>query len=108
MSVFPPSEYKFIKFKKSNTKNKKYDAILMNKKTNRKKTISFGDKRFEQYKDSTNLKLYKNLNHLDQNRRKNYWARHAEEGNINRKYSAGWFSWWFLWAPDNVNPNNKL
>lgn len=59
------------------------------------KTIQFGDKRYEHYKDSTPLKLYTNLNHLDKERRKRYKNRHEKDRHV--KYTAGWFADKFLW-----------
>ena len=44
MSYFSKKEWKFKKFQRSNTKNKKYDAIIENKETGREKRIPFGDK----------------------------------------------------------------
>lgn len=105
MSLFPESEYRFIKFERSKNKNKKYDAILENRSTGRKKKISFGQRGFSQYRDDTNLKLYSNVNHNDKKRRDRYEARHEGEGDKSRKYSAGWFSMWYLWRPIGKNPN---
>ena len=85
-----------IKFKKSNTQFKKYDAIIMDKITKRKQIIPFGDKRYEQYRDDTNLRLYTRLNHLDEKRRKNYLSRHAET--MKKKWSPSYFAAKFLWA----------
>jgi len=96
-SIYPESKYKFVKFRRSKTTHKKYDAILMNKDTGKQKIIPFGDNRYQQYRDSVPLKLYSNLDHGDINRRNNYRKRHKNEGDNNRKYSAGWFSWHFLW-----------
>ena len=90
-----PNEYRFVKFEKSKTKNKKYDAILQNKNTGRLRKVSFGDKRYKQYKDQTGLGLYSNLNHLDKSRRERYRTRH--QGEEQNKYSSGWFSFYYLW-----------
>ena len=51
-------EYGLIGFEKSNRKNKKYNAILINYNTKQKKIIPFGDLRYQQYKDRTYLNLY--------------------------------------------------
>lgn len=91
-----PENYTFIEFKKSKTKNKKYDAILMNKKTNKIKRIPFGDVRYSQYQDKTGLDLYKKLNTFDKDRRRLYRLRH--EGEDKNLYSSGWFSLRFLWT----------
>jgi len=56
-------------FKKSTHKNKKYMVFYNNK------WIHFGDKNYQQYFDSTPLKLYSNLNHLDPIRRYSYLSR---------------------------------
>ena len=93
---FPISENELIKFQKSNTKNKKYDAIIENKQTGKQYTIPFGDVRYEQYKDSTGLELYKNLNHYDEVRKSHYKIRHANT--FNKYYfSPSYFSWKYLW-----------
>lgn len=95
MVVVKSDDYTFKKFKKSNTKNKKYDAILIHKKTGRTKTVPFGDIRYEQYKDSTGLGLYSHKNHGDEKRRKNYISRHNKTAK--NKFSSSWFSMYFLW-----------
>jgi hypothetical protein len=97
MSLSPADEYTFVKFERSKNAKKKYDAILKNNKTARLKRISFGARGYEQYKDSTGKKLYTHADHLDENRRRLYRKRHAGEGDPRRKYSAGWFSWHYLW-----------
>jgi len=93
---FSKQEYNFIEFRKSNMKNKKYAAIIENKKTKRKKTINFGDDRHEQYKDTTGLGLYSHKNHLDKNRQESYKLRHHNDIK-DGFYSAGWFAMKFLW-----------
>jgi len=96
-------------FKKSTRKNKKYmvtiPASIWNKerpdKIERQKTVHFGDKRYEQYKDK--IGLYSNLDHLDKNRRDEYRNRH--EGVLlkngqkayKKKFSPSWFSYYYLW-----------
>jgi hypothetical protein len=90
-----PDNYKFIEFKKSKTKNKKYDAILLNKKTKILKRIPFGAKGYQQYKDNTGIGLYSHLDHHDPKRRALYRKRH--DGEQKNKYSSGWFSYYYLW-----------
>lgn len=97
MVVYSENKYKFIKFRRSKDIDKKYDAILKNLETGGQKIISFGAKGYAQYKDSTGLKIYSHLDHLDEKRRERYQSRHKDEGNNERKYSAGWFSWHYLW-----------
>ncbi len=96
-SVYPPDKYDFVKFERSHRHDKKYNAVLRNKATGRTKKIPFGAKGYAQYKDSTGLKLYSSQDHLDEERRKRYQKRHEGEGNNTRKYSAGWFSYRYLW-----------
>lgn len=95
MIIKDPQYWKLTGFEKSQSKNKKYDAILTNKFSSKVIRVPFGDSRYEQYKDNTGLGLYSSLNHLDNNRRKNYRARHqGEEKHI---FSSGYFSWYYLW-----------
>ena len=75
---------------KSTIKNKKYMIHVNNV------WIHFGDTRYQHYKDSTPLKLYSHLDHLDKNRirRKRYYNRH---GRTNNKSSAKYWSNLLLW-----------
>jgi hypothetical protein len=93
--MYPSSQYTFIKFQKA-TGPKKYWAILKNKETKREVKVGVGAKGYEQYKD-TALGSYSNLNHNDPKRRASYRSRHKGEGDVSRKYSAGWFAWHYLW-----------
>ena len=90
-----PKDYKFIQFEKSHIKNKKYNAVIMNKKTKKLRRIPFGDSRFEQYRDSTGLGLYSHKNHLSEKRRKSYRARHLKTSK--NKFSSSYFAFNFLW-----------
>jgi hypothetical protein len=85
---------KFIKFKKSDKKNKKYTAIIYNNKTKRINNVHFGDTRYQQYKDSTGLGLYSHLDHNDKERRR-YHKRHYKTSK--KKYSPSYFSMKYLW-----------
>ena len=76
---------------KSPIKNKKYRVIYNGK------IIDFGDTRYQQYKDNTPLKLYKNLDHGDKERRKRYKERHKIDKDFKGKISAGWLSSSLLW-----------
>ena len=75
------------------TGNKKYRVEIW-EKGKKIKTVQFGDKRYEQYRDKTPLKLYSHKNHLDKQRRNNYRSRHSYD---KPKYSAGWFALNYLW-----------
>jgi len=69
--------------------NKKYRVYLSNSKH-----VDFGDRRYQQFRDSTPLKLYSYLDHGDNERRNRYYIRHSKNY---PKYSADWFSKKFLW-----------
>lgn len=94
MIIENPNEYKFVRFERSHNRMKKYDAILINKKTGRERRVSFGAKGYEHYKDKA-LGLYKSLDHNDSKRRDLYRQRHRGE-NL-RKFSSGYFAWKYLW-----------
>jgi hypothetical protein len=66
---------RLIKIVKSTVKGKKYTAIVENLRTKKHHRISFGARGYEQYKDSTQLKLYAKMNHGDKKRRRNYFNR---------------------------------
>ena len=74
-------------FKVSTRKNKKYDAYK-----NGKYLLSFGSKNNEQYYDK--IGFYKNLNHLDDKRRENYYKRFGKKA---KPDTAKWFSHNYLW-----------
>lgn len=78
---------------RSRVKNKKY-SIFIKEDGKYKYLLSFGDKRYQHYKDTTPERLYKNLDHNDPERRRLYYARH---GKTNNKYSAKYWSNNYLW-----------
>ena len=87
--------YKLMGFKKSETKNKMYDAILLDNYGTFVR-VPFGDKRFENYQDKTKLNLHPHLIHGDKERRKRYQSRHKvflKKG----YYSPSYFSFYYLW-----------
>jgi hypothetical protein len=88
-----PEEWKLIKIEVSKNNKKKYDAYLENKKTKKIYIVSFGAKGMDQYFDK--IGHYKNYNHLDNKRKKAYYARHGKDA---KKYSAKYFSHTFLWS----------
>ena len=77
----------------STRKNKKYMAKY--KYDTEAKWIHFGDTRYQQYKDSTPLKLYAYLDHNDKKRRASYKKRHQKD-RLNEG-TAGWLADKFLW-----------
>jgi hypothetical protein len=71
----------------STMKYKKYDAYVDGKK------YSFGDIRYEQFRDK--IGYYSNLNHNNKLRRVQYVNRHKND-RLN-EYSPGYFSMYYLW-----------
>ena len=94
MNIENPNDYKFIRFEISRKKSKKYDGLIQHKKTGIIKRIGFGQLGAQQYKDSTDLGPYSHLDHLDEERKKNYYLRFGKEA---KKYSAKWFAHNYLW-----------
>lgn len=89
--------YKFIRFEKSNRRNKKYMAVLVRKGDNKIKQVHFGDSRYSQFEDKTGLDLYSHKNHYDLKRRANYRARHSAKGHHLKKYTPAYYSYNYLW-----------
>lgn len=89
-----------VEFEKGNG-YKKYKAILY-ENGKKVKTIQFGDKRYEHYKDNV-LGLYSHLDHKDPKRRKAYRTRHA--GVLKKDgtpayldpYQSSYWSYYYLW-----------
>jgi hypothetical protein len=81
---------KIVQWAKSSRKGKKYMVLLDNGKT-----VHFGSSDYQQYRDSTPLKLYSSLDHLDEARRNRYYARHKYNY---PQYTPDWLSKTFLWT----------
>ena len=85
-------------FEKSNRNGKKYKVFYNGK------WIHFGSTLYPQYKDTTPLKLYSNLDHLDEVRKKSYLSRAKrikdKYGNLTYqdKNSPNYWAINFLWA----------
>ena len=58
-------------------KHKKYTAIVKHKITKMERIIHFGANGYQQYRDSTPLKLYKKYDHGDIKRMRRYYSRHS-------------------------------
>jgi hypothetical protein len=81
--------------KVSNKKNKKYDIFKLNPKTHDYDyLLSFGDSRYQHFKDSTPLKHWSNLDHSDKERRRLYLLRSKKTDNKN---SAHYWARKYLW-----------
>lgn len=87
---------------------KKYTAIIKNIKSKKTRKIHFGDRRYQQYKDRTPLKLYAKKNHNTRKRMQNYFNRHSgtkkrgkairkEKRKSRGKYNAKILSHIYLW-----------
>ena len=97
MVYYKKSQYNLINIQKSDRKGKKYTAVLQQKPAGKIKYIHFSALGYQQYRDSTKLKLYKKYDHGDKKRKDNYVARH--KGFIKPGYySPGYFSLKFLWT----------
>ena len=84
----------YIVFNKGKYPYKYTAKIYFDGKLDKHKTVHFGHQDYQQYKDTTPLKLYSDKDHLDKARRARYYARHKKDY---PKYSADWFSKVFLW-----------
>lgn len=67
---------RIVKFKRGPFP-KKYTALVKNRRTKKTRKIHFGDRRYQQYKDRTPLKLYKRKDHKTRKRMRNYFSRHS-------------------------------
>tara|TARA_R100000231_G_scaffold37543_1_gene32925 strand:- start:7928 stop:8170 length:243 start_codon:yes stop_codon:yes gene_type:complete len=79
---------------KSTRKNKKYMVYVKSNNKRGYKLIHFGDNRYQQYKDSTPLKLYSYLDHNDKQKRRLYYSRHGKKA---LKDTPKYFSHKYLW-----------
>lgn len=96
---------KIVKIMRPSVKGKKYTALVRDTETKKERKVSFGSKSYSQFRDSTPLKLYSANNHLDKERRRNYFMRHSgvptkrealakERGNrITPKYLSHFYLW---------------
>lgn len=80
--------------KAPSSSSKKLKATYNNPETGRQKSILFGAKGYQHYKDCSGL-LPASQSHGDPKRRSNYRSRHAGD-NLN-KPSAGQLSYYCLW-----------
>lgn len=72
---------KLLKIEKSPVRYKKYRAdVLIDGEVY--KNVDFGDTRYQQFKDSTPLKLYSNLDHNDTKRLHNFYLRHEKNNGV--------------------------
>lgn len=97
---YPFRDYRLLYIVKSGRANKKYEAVLENRKSKKHVKVHFGDTRYEHYYDNTDLKLYSSMNHMDKDRQKAWLRRHAK--NIDPGdppgYTPGYLAHRFLWS----------
>lgn len=93
---YKKSDYTFIQFQKSGRSDKKYEAVLQNKKTARIVYIHFGAINYENYGDKTGLNLYPHLIHGDKERRRLFRLRMKHNLKVGY-YSPAFFAYYYLW-----------
>jgi hypothetical protein len=93
--LYPDNEWKLVQFEKCNDGKKKVIAILENRNTKKRVNMKFGMKGSSTYQDKTGVGG--DETHGDRKRRESYRSRHRGEGDTSRKWSPGYFSWWYLW-----------
>ena len=102
-----PKVERIVEFKRGPGKTK-YTAVVRNNKTGKKRSINFGHKDYQQFKDSTPLGYYSYKNHGTKKRKNAYYSRHSgtkkkgaaikKEFNKSRgKYTAKILSHIYLW-----------
>lgn len=88
--------FKHLRFERSRTTGKKYDAIIEDQKTKQKQRVSFGNIKSSHFNDITGLKLYSHLDNHDEKLREKYLESYRKQNN--KKYSPEWYSGIFLWG----------
>jgi len=93
------SKYMLMKITNSKNGNKKYDAHIANTENGKMTIIPFGNINKRHYRDSTNLRTYKHLDHWDLKKREDYINENKKkfEGNKN-KFSSDYFTAKFLYS----------
>jgi hypothetical protein len=102
-----PKVERIVGFKRGPRKSK-YTAIVRHNKTGKKRTIHFGHKDYQQFKDSTPLGYYSYKNHGTKKRKDAYFSRHSgtkkkgaaikkEFNKSGGKYTAKILSHIYLW-----------
>jgi hypothetical protein len=67
---------RIVEFKRGPGK-KKYTVVVRHNKTGKKRTLHFGHKDYQQFKDSTSLGYYSYKNHGTKKRKDAYFSRHS-------------------------------
>lgn len=67
---------RIVNFKRGHGKSK-YTVVVRNKKTKKRRSINFGHRDYQQFKDSTPLGYYSYKNHGTKKRKDAYYSRHS-------------------------------
>ncbi len=92
MVIASLNDFDVIEIRRSDRKQKKYMSLVRDKKTGNLEYVWFGSSSYPQYRDSTDLKLYSHLDHLDKSRKKRFHARHKNNNGVSATLSK-----YFLW-----------
>ena len=100
MTKLSKRTWKLLGFSRARSKRKKYRAIFRNRRGDLR-ALEFGAIRsdgvpYQQYHDSTGLKLYSKYDHGSLDRRHRYRARHRRWYNPSF-WSPAYLSWVYLW-----------
>ena len=100
--------FKLISIKQSDKIGKKYDAKFFDKKTNKNKIISFGDKRYRDFTliNKKTSKYYINDNDQREKIKELYQKRHAKDLLTDASktgMSAGALSYYVLWTEPTIS-----
>lgn len=94
--MFLKKDYDILNFEKATNPFKKYRVHIKNKRSGDTHWLEFGAAGYQQYKDSTPLKLYSDLDHLNDHRRDLFRKRFAHQYKPT-ELTPLYFSWRFLW-----------
>ena len=111
------SDYEFVRLQSSQKKHKKWDAVFINKKTKKIKTVSFGARGYldfalyyKYYRESEGMTPDDALEKA-MKKRSNYLKRHAKEdyNNFDNWYKPSWWARQLLWGDvPNVKKQLKI
>jgi hypothetical protein len=90
--------YKFLKLQKATDQKHKYEAIFLNKETNRQKTIKFGGYGYDDYTTFDKS--------IREERKERYKKRHQND-NLNDPLSPGALSMYILWNKPTIEESLK-
>jgi hypothetical protein len=83
--------YKFLQLKKATDDKHKYEAVFLNTKTDKKKTVKFGAKGYEDF-----------TTHKDPERKERYIKRHEKREDWTDFLKPGTLSRFILWNKETI------